>query len=567
MKWGYLTERERDALRETTGPDKVELAVALCKDNLPLFGTLFLGRDPAPHIPPVWREVRQHRKLILELPRDHLKTSRFVVDRRVHRICYASIGIGSNPRILILNESGGQADKTFTEIKNKLLGAHDNEGPKNLLGEAFGNFNKRIVKSGEGLLYMDLGQGLDRDPTLESVGFTGSITGGHPTDASVDDIDSLETVKTANSRESRWTHWSGTFEGLFGPGTQVTMSCTPKAEEDVRGHLKKGQLYASVRRPAFNRMPVEGDYETVMAPGGTRSWVKLTKQGLGLIDDVPGLSNLWPCPQGQCPGVECADGKLPGIPFHRSIEYLLHDKYLPNPFTFTTEYMLEHRASDEQPIKKHMLRFFSFNPADVGKATEWNEQPIVMFPKDDLEESVHAWDHAISKSRRADNTALCQMYKDSKNNVYCIVNASRWDPEQVRRMMESRYLTDPHRQPSAVVTEAISFQEMFGRDVLDNQSGSGTIVPIVMVKKAQDKLTSMVENGYLAHIMNGKVFFHIDDRETVMEHLMFSGAGTGGMHDDRVDACRLAFGHIREGDGISVGFMRAGRRRGRGNLI
>lgn len=561
MKWGYLTEREAIALRETTGPDKVDLAVALCKDNLPLFGNLFLGRDPAPHIPPVWKEMKDHRRLILELPRDHLKTSRFVVDRRIHRIAYASICIGSNPRILILNETGAQADKTYTEIKNKLLGAHDSAGPKNMLGEAFGDFNKRVVKSGEGLLYMDLGQGVDRDPTLESVGFEGSITGGHPSDGSVDDVDSLETVKTAGSRESRWTTWSGTFEGLFGPGTQVTFSCTPKAEDDTRGHLKKGGLYESVRHPAFNRMPMEGDFEPVLAPSGKRTWVKLTKQGLGLVEGVPALKAMWPCPQGECPSPECADGKLPGIPFHRSVEYLLHDKYLENRFTFSSEYMLEHRSSDEQPIKKHMLRFFSFDDADVGKSTEWNEHPIVRFPEDDLEVSVHAWDHAISKSRRADNTALARVYKDSSNNVYCWVTANRWDAEHVRRMMETQFLTDPHLQPTAVVTEAISFQEMFGKDVLGNQSGSGSIVPIVMVKKPVDKLTAMVENGYLNHLMNGKVFFHCDDRENVMEHLMFTGAGTGGMHDDRVDACRLAFGQIRQGDGISAGIIRAGRRR------
>lgn len=564
VKWGYCHEKELQALGETDGEDYVELAVALCKVNLPLFDVLFMGKQPAPHIPKAWALMKDSPRNLIEWPRDHGKTQFNVTTRNVHRIAYATLGIGTNPRILLVSETATTAEKNLLDIRSRLEGAYRGDEPANLLGAAFGDFSKRLIKSQPERFWMDLGMGVERDPLIEAVGLTGSITGNHPSDVNPDDVDSYESCRTAASQETRWENWTRTLENLFSVGTTVNFTCTPKAEGDIRGRAKATGKYRSIYMPALNRWPEETDYEPVFDANGTRTWVKLTPRGLGQVDGVEPLTALWPCPQGECPGPKCAAGELPGIPLHRPVNYLIHEKLIGSPFSFATEQMLKARASDEVPIKPHMLRFYSFDPADVGRRTEWNQEPIVLFPKDDLQDAVHAYDHAISQSRRADYTALARLYRDSQNRIFAWVSAGRWDPETVKRQMESQWLTDPHRRPRSVVSEGISFAAMFADDV---QRTSNGIVPLTVVKRPTDKMTALVESGLLAHIYNGRFYFHHEDRDTINEFLNFGGAGGGsGFHDDRVDACRLAFGEIAQSRFIEAGISRPSslRRRGLG---
>lgn len=554
VEWGYVKPREYEALRELQRADEhgtvrdphgyAELAVALCKDNLPLFNVLFRNRTPMPFMPGVMAERGSSQFNLVELPRSHSKSDSACIGDTVKDICYAAIHEAPDLRALIVQENATQAEKTVTAIRGELLGAFDDKGPKNLLGYAFGDMRQRVIKNQGSLLWLDLGYDITKDPTVEGVGVGGAITGGHPTKFKGDDMVSYETARTEGQQETMWEWWVTTPSGMFDPGTVVDLFFTPKFERDLHGRLKRTGLFNGIRRPVFNRWPTEGDYEAILNEKGQRIWVRLTPQALGLVDGVEPLRALWPCPQGRCPGPACADGKVPGVPMHRSAEYLIHAKFLPDAYGFATEFMLEHRAKGDTPIKKHMLRFFTFNPAEVGAQTEYNKHPVVAFPRaEDIVLATHGWDHAIGKNKKSDYTALCRMYRDRQNNVYCWVSSGHWDPETVKQMMETQFITDPHRRPMVVVTEALNFQAMFGTGV---QEKATTIVPLDMQRRPVDKLAAMVENGYLNHLINGKVYFNIEEPDTIREHLNFDGQGRSGTHDDRVDACRLAFGPLSD---------------------
>jgi hypothetical protein len=577
VKYGYVNVQEARALSELRTmakkdegalPDYAELATALSRDNLPLFGLLFLRHQPVPFLPALWQEMRKDKDVIIELPRSFSKTSVVTLARTTQRICYAAMGEWNPPRILIMQETATMAEKSVTAIRETVLGGYGPDGPRNLLGYAFGDFHHRVVRRAPNMLWLDLGGHVYRDPTLEGIGIEGAVTGGHLTDMLLDDPESWENARTPQSRQRHWDWWVTTPNGMIDPGTFVAHMCTPKFSDDLRGRRKKRGKSKSIRMPALNRWPEEGvDFEPVYEldaegnhllndEGGTRRiWVRMLKRALEGGDGLPPLQSPWPCPRGHCVGPDCADGgvnmtederrvEVRGTPMHRSPEYLIHEKWYEDRMGFATEFMLEDVDSAEQHIKKHMLRFWSDDIKDIDKPTEYNENVILAWPQQsDIVMSVHAWDHAIGTTVRHDETAVAQMYRTKDNKVFVRCDSGHWEPEHVKRMMESRFHTDPFRRPETIVTEAINFERMFGEGVKET---AGSIVPLTMVTHAKDKFTSMVENGYFNALCNGRIYFHVDDAETISQHLLFTGARNSRGRDDRVDACRLAFGAVAE---------------------
>lgn len=537
LQFGYLKEREFKALQEckAAGLEQFgDLATALCRDNMPLFTVLFMGKKPVPYIPEVWEEARAAKQALIELPRSHSKSDTFAIGHPTHRISYASIGYGTDPRILMLQENNPQAEKTVTAVREALT------SPNPLMQHAFGDLKKKAVKWTDRLLWMER-ETISKDPTLEGVGIGGAITGGHPTDIIGDDMTSFENSNTQHLRDKSWKWWGTTPRGMIDPGTNVFLLYTPKFPDDVHGRVKQGRTMKLISRPALNRWPEASDFEEVMSPEGDRRlWVRLTEKGL------TELRALWPCPQGACPGPECAAGELPGIPLHRSTEYLIHAKMLEDPITFSSEMMLKFMSDSETPIKPHMMRYYSWDPDMVGKTVDGCPEPIVAFPdKKLITMATHGWDHAIGQKRKSDNTAYARAYRTDKNDVYFKVGAGKWSFGEVKEMMTSQYETDPIARPVAVVSEAINFQRAFGEEVLEN---GRSIVPIKQVTNAPEKMRALVESGLLSGMVNGKVYFDASDQDTIREFLSFTGQDRG-IKDDRVDACRLAYGFIRDNIG------------------
>jgi hypothetical protein len=252
------------------------------------------------------------------------------------------------------------------------------------------------------------------------------------------------------------------------------------------------------------------------------------------------LEALWPCllGTGNCPGTKEHYVEW-GV--HRSVEWLLHEKYLRDAVSFTTQQMLFFVPPSQQRVTKEMLRFWSSDAALVGKPSEYNSVSIVPPPKpDDVVMEIHAWDHAIGKKRRHDRTAVAMLVRTRDKKVYARVRASRWDFPEVCKMMESLYRHPWIRQPANVVTEGIGFQEAYAQQV---HQQSKEILPLLVEKGQADKDTALVESGLLQAMMRGEFLLEYEDKDTIQEFLMFTAEGR--FHDDRADACRLGFNRIK----------------------
>jgi len=571
VRYGYLTPREYEAVVEYSRKDStgklrdqtgyIDCITALGRDNLPFFCTSFLGYQIVPHAPNIWQEVKDHTRNGIKIPRSHAKSQFFVLGRSIQRICYAAIKEAPEPRLLLMQETGTQAEKAVLAIRERLLKGYDANGPRDELGLAFGSFKERIVKMMPNLLWLDLDGEVKKDPTLEGVGIEGAITGGHPTDLLGDDMCSYENSRTPQARLKHWEWWIRTPQGMIDPGTWVGLLHTPKFDDDLHARIEKTKRYKFVANPALNRWPTEKDYELVHNADGEIVWVRLTDRGFfGDPDNgIEPLRALWPCPHGRCIDHTCADGgvtipeahrtpQVRGTPLHRSVEYMIFDKYLDDRVGFGSEFMLEHIASDAQPIKKEFIRCYSFFSDDWGKPDPYSGKPIVRFPTldpakvhGDIYASSHGWDHAMGKGKTEnDETAHARLYRTTKNDVFVIARSGDWKPDHVIEMMQTQFETDPYKKPFKIVSEAINFQATFGMRVLEEGK---VILPIDMVTHAPDKFTAMVENGYYNHLTVGKVFFDVRDQETITQHIKFQ-AKKGGYRKDRVDACRLAFGPL-----------------------
>lgn len=556
LKFGYVTPGEFNELSDAFEVDRngdlldpMGLAVtakALCEDNIPLFHALFLDKDPMPHMPDIFGQLKNMgNRVLFEASRSHGKSDLGVIADGMHNPYY-----GMDPEsdielktTLILQESTTMAEQTIQSMQIEMRRG----GPNGLLKAAFGDLQSKAIKWTGDTIWLE-GDKASKDPTLTCAGAGAAITGGHPMRVLGDDVVSTKNSETPHQRNRMWKWWLTTPEGMFDPGTMVRLTYTPKFADDNHGRLKATKKWESMSRPAFNRMVTADDYEEIFSDTGVRKWVRITEAGMD-------LEALWPCPfgTGRCIGPQCADGKIPGIPMHRSAEYLIHDKLLgegpgSGSRAFAQEFMLSIVPEEDIVVQPQMLRFWSNDPTKWGATTEHNHHPIVPLPdKKDIVLIAQAWDHAISDRAKADYTAVATAYRDTQNNVYFKVRAGKWDFPTVKRMMASHYETEPMGRPAAVVTEDIGMQKAFGQEVL---AGANSIIPIVPLselgyRRGAGKLDSMLETGYLTGLSNGQVYFQLEDRDTIEEHLAFTGGKGQSLHDDRVDACRMAWAFIR----------------------
>lgn len=136
--------------------------------------TAFIDHDPAQF------------KLIL-YPRDHLKTSVVSIGSTMQRVI-------RNPeeRILLANESGTNAARFLRSIRQH---AESNRMFQALYGEVIPVDTKKIRWNDSELDFVR--QGRYPEPTIDSIGMTGSFTSRHYTHITVDDPISEEAVKSA----------------------------------------------------------------------------------------------------------------------------------------------------------------------------------------------------------------------------------------------------------------------------------------------------------------------------------------------------------------------------------
>lgn len=533
---GILAQRDYDLLKEAAeqGQDEyVALARDLCHDNVLLWNCVFLGYDAAAFMVKVDREVSRYPQRMVRLPRDHSKSATFAIGRVAHRLAYSTL-----PGSRFENWTGLLIQDTATSVTKTIHAIRAIFEHNRLVRVAFGDVPAAAGKWTENMIWMPNRNGrVSKDPTLAGVGLRGPVTGAHPAEIVMDDVVSFENSKTPFLRSQSRDWFSRSVMGTIGPTTDVTSLYTPYWEDDLNGWLEGQRTFRVLSYPALNRYPSPDDFEEVFDTNGVRTGLRITPQGLD-------LTALWPCPlgTGQCPNTAEHYAEV-GI--HRSVEYILLDKFLRDPFGFASQFMLQIRSDADAPIKKPMLRFYCRDKERVGKPSMYNDALVVEFPTDPrvFVASVHGWDHAIGKKKKHDRTAVAQGYRTRENDVFFVNKAGRWDFVSAIKMMESRYNSDPVRKPVSVVSEGIAFQQAY-KEQLNAQSSS--LIPVetlgdLGVKGNLDKDQALIESGLLAHMMAGKVFIDLDDEDTIQELLAFPL----GAHDDILDAMRICYTRLR----------------------
>lgn len=145
-------------------------------------------------------------KMIL-MPRDHLKTSVITIGGTLQKVV-------QNPetRILLANESGTNAARFLRSIRQH---AESNRMFRALYGEIIPTDTKRIRWNDSELDFVR--EGKFPEPTIDSIGMTGSFTSRHYTHITVDDPISEEAIKSALVMQDVRTRLSGFLSLLNEP--------------------------------------------------------------------------------------------------------------------------------------------------------------------------------------------------------------------------------------------------------------------------------------------------------------------------------------------------------------
>lgn len=569
VEYDYVTERQFEALKATRQNAKdgnrqdldeyISLAVDLCEYNVPLFTHIFLGAEPGPHIPRMYRRIQEERKVTIRMPRGHSKSTLCELGIPVHGASYSAVG-RQEYTSAIFKQSKGVATKVSTSIQKTM----EKGGPGGLLHEAFGDFKAEAARWKDRTMWVGTDANVDKDPTIEVLGIRESPTGGHHDDLILDDVCDSENSHTEYKRNKMWKEdWGQTIEGMIDPMTRVLCPHTLKFEDDLNQRLKDDERFYHIELPLLvdNEgkaiFPKEDHYRKVYNERGTLVWVELTEKGRRE------LNAQWPCPRGRCEGPLCAGGNeynkerirqgkdhLVGIPLHRSVEWAIFERWLTsNRSASITENWHQLNTAEDYEVQLEMIRFWAEDDHPlIGEEHPQfpNGHEVQPLPStDNLVDSCHVWDHA---GQGSDLSMCCQAYRSADDALFLKWRGNdEWGfvdvvgTEQKPGRMQTFWEADRYRVGECpVVSESLGMQDDRNDAVLASSSNMIPLIRTADLKYVKDgpitqtmsKWERFENSGYLRYIANGKVYFHVDNEDAISQHLHFTG---DDKHDDYVD--------------------------------
>lgn len=215
-----------------------------------LFGYYYLQKNQYWHQQKaldILSQSRTHKRYVLFLmPRGHGKTITILEVFPTWMICTNAGGTVANPRILLISEAEDNSIKRLTQIKTHLY------SPKII--RDFGDqrdYDKEWLKT---RIYCNRTQPYI-DPTVEAVGISGSITGGHFNAILLDDPCSLKNMESETMRLKHWQWLTGTVMPMLEPGGILAMLGTRKNYFDMYYMVKKlareGAPWEVIEIPAY----------------------------------------------------------------------------------------------------------------------------------------------------------------------------------------------------------------------------------------------------------------------------------------------------------------------------
>lgn len=200
------------------------------------------------------RNPKQFKMMLM--PRDHLKTSVITIGGMMQKVI-------RNPeeRILIANESGTNAGRMLRSIRHH---AEGNRVFRALYSSVVHKDTRKVRWNDSELDFVR--QGMEPEPTIDSIGMTGAVTSRHYTHITYDDPISEEAVKSEKVMQDTISRMSKSLSLLVDPDiNSIWLVGTRWAMHDVYSHWQQvyGSKLGRFVRAALEFNPDSGQMEPI----------------------------------------------------------------------------------------------------------------------------------------------------------------------------------------------------------------------------------------------------------------------------------------------------------------
>lgn len=456
---------------------------AIAKESREFFVSYYLGLDiPKCHEP--WYNVLNRKRHHQEAPRDHGKTTVFGYGYPLWAICNIE-----NVRILLISKTGppkGISTKLYDAILDELK---NNER----IIEDYGNL---IVRERGGALFCKRTRRGIKDPTLESIGVMGAVTGGHYDIIIADDIIDDKNSRTANMRKQIDDWFKGTLMELLEPDSQILVIGTRKHWDDQYERLIENKMWTVGVDVAIIKYPP--NYEYVEDENGQVIDVKIEGES----------EVLWP--------------------EKWNIKTLLMNRYDIGSIMFNREKMNDPSGMQGKILNAKWIKYFKENE----------------LPNDCL--IYQGVDLAISEEnmKGGDYVAITTTaYSPSQQKIYVIDmwRGHKTFPEQIGIIETYATMWAPTR----ITIESNNYQ-----NAMIQFQNAINMLPIVGSPTTKDKVSRML--AVAPHLENGKILFQEDLPywdDWLDEYTQFPDGAT----DDMLDSLEICIRSIIGGGEIFIG--------------
>ena len=486
--------------------------IKLSLNSFSFFCSHYLDLDIYDHML-TWIDRLSLNRYHQESPRDHGKSTILSYAYPLWNLCTSTISGSSkeNIRVLVVSRTGGSTGVS-TKVKDAII--EELKTNKKILND-FGNV---ISKEKGGNLWVRRSRIL-KDPSLESIGTGGAITGGHYDIIICDDIIDSENSKTELMRKQVADWFNGTLMELLEPTSQIIVVGTRKHYDDLYQQIISNKVWNTFIDVAIMKYPKH--YE-ILEPG---------------TPEYDEIDNLY---------VERHGGELKIInnikvyvegeyevlwPEKWNIFQLLYNKHDIGPIMFDRE-----KQNDPSGMKGRILK------------EEW----LQYYDQKDLPEDLTIYmgvDLAATVNVTSDYMCLCSVgYSPTVNKAYLLDFYRRQCtfPEQIAAIEDFAYKWSPIR----ITIESNAYQ-----NAMVQYQHAMNMLPVVGSPTSKDKITRML--AMTPYISTGRILFNQDVNNWnsfLEEYVQFPAS----KHDDMLDSLSICLKPIMSTGEVSVGDLYRG---------
>lgn len=446
--------------------------------NLAFFSKYYLELLTPKHFKKWCRITETAKRDLILAPRDHGKSTLYTYAYPIFEICK-----NRDIRILIISKTGRQAQKFLTLVLKEL------ENNKKLIKD-FGRF-KGDGSWTSSYIYVNRNKNM-KEPTIESIGVLGAITGGHYDIIIADDIIDDENTRTIERMDTVKNWFYGTVMQLAEPWTKVICVGTRKHYLDLYNELLKNPIWRHNVDKAIIKYPDKYDY--------------LTNE------------------EGQITDVEVKGEHKVLWPQKWDIKTLLIDRKTIGPILFDREKQNDPSGMRGQILKREWLHFYTSDVKNLD----------LPHPPFDFKNIYIGVDLAISDNPDADYFVAVTVGECHKGFWWVLdIYRDRLEfPDQVILLKQLNMA----RNPTKVFIEKNAYQLAISQHLIRE-----TNIPVVPIRTKRDKVSRMI--AITPHFQNGKVKIKDDMDLLITEWVQFPKSE----HDDILDALDFALTALKEG--------------------